>query len=151
VDASGFLWSAAEFFKSEVCVYSCLKVARMGYVYVDVVVKGKSSKSIKALVDTGSAHIVLTPEIVSELGLHQTPYEVDLTLADRRRVKARLFLAEVEAKGRSGPAFVAEMDVSTPLLGVYALEALGLKPNLTTGELEIIGPEGGYLLTQITR
>jgi hypothetical protein len=45
-----------------------------------------------------------------------------------------------------GPAFVAELDVPTPILGTYALETLGLKPNPVTGKLEVIGPEGGYLL-----
>lgn len=99
----------------------------VGYVYVDVLVKGRSSKSIKALVGTGSSYILLNPQIVSELGLHQTLYQVDLTLADKRKVKARLFLAEVEAKGRRVPASVAELDVSVPLLGVYALES-GFEP-----------------------
>jgi len=34
-------------------------------------------------------------------------------------------------------------------MGVYALETLGLKPNPLTGRLEIIGPEGGYLLSYV--
>ena len=118
----------------------------MGYVYIDISVKGKSSGNVRALVDTGSAYIVLSPKIVSELCLHETPFEVELTLADKRRLKTKLYLAEVEVKGRRGPVFVAEVDVPTPLLGVFALETLGLKPNPTTGELEVIGPEGGYLL-----
>jgi predicted aspartyl protease len=67
-------------------------------------------------------------------------------LADGRRVRAKLFLAEVEVKGRRGPAFVAELNVPTPLLGVYALETLGFKVNPRTGELEEVSPEGGYLL-----
>ena len=41
---------------------------------------------------------------------------------------------------------MAELDVPTPIMGVYALEALGLKPNPLTGQLEVVGPEGGYLL-----
>jgi len=118
----------------------------VGYVYIDIIVSGKSSRSIRALVDTGSAYIVLGPEVVSQLGLHETPYEVELTLADRRRVKTKLYLAQVEVKDRRGPAFVAGVDVPTPLLGIYALETLGLKPNPATGEVEVIGPEGGYLL-----
>jgi len=36
--------------------------------------------------------------------------------------------------------------VPTPILGAYALETLGLKPNSVTGKLEVVGPEGGYLL-----
>ena len=118
----------------------------MGYVYVDLVVKGRVSKLVRALVDTGSVYIVLDPKTVPELGLFETPFEVELTLADKRRVRSKLYLAEVEVEGRRGPALVAELDVPTPLLGVYALETLGLKPDPLTGRLEVIGPEGGYLL-----
>jgi predicted aspartyl protease len=118
----------------------------LGYVYVGLVVRGRGSRRIRALVDTGSAYIVLDPKTISEAGLFETPFEVELTLPDKRRARARLYLAEVEAEGRRGPALVAEFDVPTPMMGVYALEALGLKPNPLTGRLEVVGPEGGYLL-----
>jgi len=119
----------------------------MGFVYVDVSVHGTSgSKSIKMLVDTGSTYIVLDPETIKELGLLETPYTINLTLADGRKVKARIFLAEVRVKDRRGPALIAELEGATPLLGVYALETLGFKVNPKTGELEEISPEGGYLL-----
>ena len=52
----------------------------------------------------------------------------------------------MEVKGRRGPAFVAELNVPTPLLGVHALGTLGFKVNPRTGEMEEISPEGGYLL-----
>ena len=113
---------------------------------MDLVVRGKASRRIRALVDTGSAYIVLDPKTISELGLFETPFEVELTLADKRRVRSKIYLAEVEAEGRRGPALVAELDVPTPLLGVHALKTLGLKPDPLTGRLEVIGPEGGYLL-----
>lgn len=118
----------------------------MGYIYINLILKGKVSKNVRALVDTGSAYIVLDPKTISETGLLETPFNVELTLADKRKIKAKLYLAEVEAEGRRGPAFVAELDVPTPIMGVYALETLGLKPNPHTGQLEVIGPEGGYLL-----
>jgi predicted aspartyl protease len=121
-------------------------VVEVGYTYLDLIIRGKKSKSVRALVDTGSAYIVLDPKTVSETELLETPFNVELTLADKRRVRAKLYLAEVEAEGRRGPAFVAELDTPTPLLGTYALETLGLKPNPLTGKLEVIGPQGGYLL-----
>ena len=40
-----------------------------------------------------------------------------MTLADKRNVKAKLYLDEVEAEGRRGPVFVAELDMPTPILG----------------------------------
>jgi len=109
----------------------------MGLTYVSVTVHGrKASKDIKMLVDTGSTYIVLNPEVICELGLIETPFSVELTLANKRRIKAKLYLAEVEIRGRRGPAFIAELDVPTPVLGVYALETLGFKVNPRTGELE---------------
>ena len=59
--------------------------------------------TIKMPVDTGSTHIVLSPGIIKEPGLHETPYSVEPTLADKRRTKARLYLAEVEARDRKDP------------------------------------------------
>ncbi|MEM4545120.1 MAG: hypothetical protein QXE61_08570, partial [Nitrososphaerota archaeon] len=87
--------------------------------------------------------IVLDPKTISELELTPTGYEVELMLADRRKVKARLFVAEAEVEGRKGPVFVAELDVPTPLLGIFALETLGLRPNPLTGKLEVVGPRRG--------
>lgn len=118
----------------------------MGYVYVDIVIRGKKEKKIKALVDTGASYVVLNSQTIKELGLSPTPYKVVLTLADKRQVEARLYVAEAEAEGRKGPILVAELDTPTPLVGIFALETLGLKPNPLTGKLEIVGPEGGYLL-----
>ncbi len=119
----------------------------MGFVYVDVTLHGvRASKSIRMLVDAGSTYIVVSPKVVRELGLYETPYVVELTLADGRRVGAKLYLAEVEVEGRRGPAMVVGLDTPTPLLGVYALEALGFKVDPRTGRLEEISPEGGYLL-----
>jgi len=113
----------------------------MGFTYVNVTVRGtKASRDVKMLVDT-ETYIVLDPETIKELGLLETPYTVDLLLADGRKIRAKLFLAEVEIKGRRGPAFVAELNVPTPLLGVYALETLGFKVNPRTGELEEISPK----------
>ena len=121
----------------------------MGYTYIDLVVKGRVSRKIRAWVDTGSTYLVMDSKTVSEVGLHETPFKVELTLADKRRVKAKLYLGEVDAEGRRGPVFVAELDVPTPILGTYAIETLGLKPNPVTGKLEVVGPEGGYLLQSL--
>lgn len=118
----------------------------VGYVYTEIIIRGKRERKIRALVDTSTSYIVLDPDTVKELELSPTPYEVTLTLADKRRVRAKLYVAEAEAEDRRGPVLVAELDVPTPLVGVFALETLGLKVNPLTGRLEVIGPEGGYLL-----
>jgi len=45
----------------------------LGYVYVDLVVRRKSSRRIRALVDIGSAYIVLDPKTISEVGSSRPP------------------------------------------------------------------------------
>ncbi|KPV65564.1 MAG: hypothetical protein AOA65_0027 [Candidatus Bathyarchaeota archaeon BA1] len=67
--------------------------------------------------DIGSAYVVMDSKTISEAGFHEAPFEVELTLADKRKLKAKLYLAEVYAEGRRGPVFVAELDVPTPTLG----------------------------------
>jgi len=119
----------------------------LGFTYVDVTVHGqKDSKAVRMLVDTGSTYIVLDAKTITELGLMETPHTATLVLADKLVVKVKIFVAEAEVKGRRGPAFVAELDAATPLLGVYALETLGLRVDPRSGQLEEISPEGGYLL-----
>jgi predicted aspartyl protease len=98
------------------------------------------------LVDTRATYLILNNDTVKELGLVDTGYKVTLTLADKRKVDANLYIAEVEAEGRRGPVMVASIDTPIPLLGIFALESLGLKPDPISGRLEVIGPEGGYLL-----
>ena len=36
-------------------------MVEMGYIYVDLILRGRLSKSVRALVDTGSAYIVVDP------------------------------------------------------------------------------------------
>ncbi|WP_243666326.1 aspartyl protease family protein [Vulcanisaeta sp. JCM 16159] len=115
----------------------------MDHVYVDVTIKGQaSSRTLKMLVDTGSTYIVLDPDTAKELGLIETPYTVELTMANGTRERARVYIGEAEAKGRRGPVIIAALRTPTPLLSMYALESLGFKVNPRTGELEKIGPEG---------
>ena len=77
----------------------------------------------------------------------ETPYKVSLTLA-HGRAEASLFLAEAAVSGQKGPVMVAAVPTTQPLLGVHALETLGFKVNPSTGQLEEISPEGGYLFSR---
>ena len=119
----------------------------VGHVYVDVTIRGgQGSKTLRMLVDTGSTYVVLDPDTAKELGLIETPFTVELMLANGSRETAKIYVGQAEVKGRKGPVMIAALKTPTPLLGVYALESLGFKINPRTGELEEIGPEGGYLL-----
>jgi predicted aspartyl protease len=67
-------------------------------------------------------------------------------MANGSREKDKVYVGEAEVKGRKGPVMIAAPKTPIPLLGVHALELHGFKVNPRTGELEEVGPEGGYLL-----
>lgn len=63
------------------------------------------------------------------------------TLADGRRIEAEIGLVMVEIGDRRAGATVVIAECDEPLLGVEALEALGLAVDPTTGTLK---PTRGY-------
>jgi hypothetical protein len=54
----------------------------VGYTYVDLIVRGRVSTKIRALVDTSSAYLVMDSGTISHVGLHETPFEVDFAFTD---------------------------------------------------------------------
>lgn len=64
-------------------------MVEVGFMYVVLVIRGKGSRSVRALADTGSVYIVLDPGTVSEIGLLETPYNVELTPADKGVLRIR--------------------------------------------------------------
>jgi len=95
------LLSYVGFIKSLLSAYidfEC-EVSDMGFVYVDVVIRGRKASK---LVDTGFTYVALERDVIEELGLYETPYTVEITLADGRRINTKLYLAGVEVKGRGG-------------------------------------------------
>lgn len=57
-------------------------------------------------------------------------------MADKRRVEAGIGLAPMKLFDRDGVLLIAIMEPPEPLLGVTALEGLGLRVDLVTGELQ---------------
>ena len=98
-------------------------------------------RPVRLLVDTGATYLSLPPSLAEELGL-RVEGEAELTLADGRTVMAGMALAWLEVAGRGSIVQAAVLDVDEPLLGVMALEALGLAVDPTTGELR---PTRGFL------
>ena len=78
------------------------------------------------LVDTGATLSVVPPNLARALGIKQPRRSVSVTLADGRRVKLGADLAVVKIDGRQAPTTLLIGNVSEPILGVEALEALGL-------------------------
>ena len=107
----------------------------MGHVVVKAIIRGKKEYAGEFLVDTGASFTVLPLDLAEKI-LYETPYVVELKLGDGRRVKAKVFIGEVEIEGRRGPVRILAFPSAQPIIGVDTLETLGLKVDPTTGRLE---------------
>jgi clan AA aspartic protease len=93
------------------------------------------------LVDTGSFYTAISPDVRDRLALPEgMPQQV--MLADGRVIDTEVTIARLRLLGREGVVPVEVVSVPEPLLGVSALEALGLKVNPMSRELELDRPYG---------
>ena len=116
----------------------------MGHIYVEALLgdpRRRRVRPVRLLADTGATYLSLPPDLAEELSL-RVEGEVELPLADGRAVRAGMALAWLEVSGRGTVVQAAILDVDEPLLGVMALEALGLAVDPATGELR---PTRGFL------
>jgi clan AA aspartic protease len=113
----------------------------MGIVKVNGLI-GRSEEElteVEFLVDTGGFYTALPAHLRDELRL--IPGASGLTqLADSSIVEVELTWAYLKLNGREGVVPVEVMNVPEPMLGVTALEALGMKVNPVSRELEIVSP-----------
>ena len=116
----------------------------MGHVEVDVCIRGvKEEVGLKRMiVDTGATYTILPIELVEKIGAVETPYTVDVELGDGRKIKTRVYVASIKIQEREGPSIIAAFKEAKAVIGVQALEALGLKVDPTTGKLEPTRPKG---------
>ena len=91
------------------------------------------------LVDTGGFYTTIPPRLRQQFGLIPgTPAQTQL--ADSSIVDIELTWAYLRLNGRGGQVPVEIIEVPEPMLGVTALEALGMKVNPVSGELEVVWP-----------
>lgn len=104
--------------------------------YLTIYGTDDNSAELEALVDTGATFTKIPESLASALGL-QAKYETSVELADGRRVKRGLALAEVELEGVRRPVLIAIGGTEEKaLIGYTTLEILGFKVNPVTGRLE---------------
>jgi clan AA aspartic protease len=94
---------------------------------------------VEFLVDTGGFYTAISPELRERLALPRGLQE-QTQLADKSIVDVEVTIAHLRLNGRQGGLPIEVMNVPVPLLGVSALEALGMKVNPVSGELEAIWP-----------
>jgi aspartyl protease family protein len=119
----------------------------MGFVRVSAHI-GRDARTLRQvdfLVDTGSFYTVISPALAAAAQV-QAATQVPLVLADNSRVVANFGIAYMELMDRVAAVPVAIMDAPEPLLGVTALEGLGLKVNPVRQVLEYERPYGPALL-----
>ena len=116
----------------------------MGHIEVNAYIRGaKGEVELEGLiVDTGATYTFLPTELVENIGAIETPFTADVELGDVRKIKARIFVASIKIQEREGPSIIATFEGAKAVIGVQALEALGLKVDPATGKLEPTRPKG---------
>jgi len=116
----------------------------IGYVRVNVLVGDVSRERVKEvtfLVDAGAFFPVIPLNLAKELNIEPLT-EIELLLADGRKITVGVSLAYFKVLDREGVFQVALMDSPESLLGVIVLEGLGVRVDPTTGRLEYSRPYG---------
>ena len=98
-------------------------------------------EQVRMLVDTGATYPCIPEGLAEALGL-RLEFKTKVVLADGREVEAWYATAYVEIMGRGDLIPVRVFDVEEPILGVFALEALGLALDPSTGEVR---PTRGFI------
>ena len=91
---------------------------------------------LEAVVDTGATFSKIPRSLAAKLGL-EAKYETEVELGDKRIIKRKLSLADIEIEEVRRPILVAiGEEEERPVVGYTALELLGFKVNPITGKLE---------------
>ena len=107
----------------------------MGHVYQRVELAAVHEEELTILVDTGATYSLIPPSLADRLGVSRLPRKQTIILADGRRIEAEVGTVMVRIGDRSAATTVVIAECDEPLLGVEALEALGLAVDPTTGSL----------------
>ncbi|HEY3233559.1 MAG TPA: retroviral-like aspartic protease family protein [Polyangiaceae bacterium] len=123
----------------------------MGLIIVEAELSWRRKVRARMVVDTGATHSVLPEELARRLGVSKSPRRVRVTLADGRKKAMHFGTVLVRLAGReAGDTVLIGPRGTDPLLGVEALEALGLSVDPRSGKLKKTRSHGA-LLTGLSR
>jgi clan AA aspartic protease len=111
----------------------------MSHIYVTVKLGDplkQKVRDVKMLVNTGAKYPCIPKWLAETLGL-KLEFKTMITLADGRMVEAWYATAYIEIMERGDLIPIRVFDVDEPLLGVFALEALGLAVDPVKGEVKL--------------
>ena len=115
----------------------------MGHVIQNVRLGALKEAEVPLLVDTGATYSLITPALADRLGVVRLPNKAQVTLANGQRITAEIGAVQVQIGDRVAPSLAIIADCDEMLLGVEALEALGLAVDPTSRTLT---PTRGYTL-----
>ncbi len=98
----------------------------MGHIHQEVHLRAKKTVTVRMLVDIGATYSVIPPRLARTLGIRRPRRFVRVRLVDGRLLRLEADVAIVEIDGREAAATILVGKVAEPILGVEALEALGL-------------------------
>lgn len=98
----------------------------MGHIHQKVRLRAEKTATVRMLVDTGATYSVIPPRLAKAVGIRRPRRFVRVRLADGRRLRLEADVVIVEIDGREAAATILVGKVAEPILGVEALEALGL-------------------------
>ncbi len=112
----------------------------MGFVRVKVKVRNPSQKTLESeielLADTGAIFSMIPAKVLENLKIERRNMR-KMKLADGRIIQRHLGIVEVEVKGEAAHSTVIfGEDGDASVLGVTALEEMGLQVDPVTGELK---------------
>ena len=112
----------------------------MGHVRVDAVIRGKRRAKVRFLIDSGATQSLIPPELASDIGLEPSGIRDTVRLAPGRTVRLPTALGLVRIGEREAAAIFWIGPCDEPLLGVEALESLGLGIDPGCGRLQPTRP-----------
>jgi clan AA aspartic protease len=99
----------------------------VGHVFANAELSWKRAARVRILVDTGATHSVLPADLADRLGVVRSPRPIRVELADGSHRTMRVGTVLVRLLGReAGDTVLIARRGAEPVLGVEALEALGL-------------------------
>ena len=98
----------------------------MGHIHQKVRLRAGKTATVHMLVDTRATFTVIPRRLAKAIGMRRPQRLVKVRLADGRIVRLGADVAILQVDGRQAPATVLVGKVDEPVLGVEALEALGL-------------------------
>jgi len=110
----------------------------MGHVWVKAKIGDPSKRrvvEVNALVDTGATLTVIPYRLADELGLEVTGRMPVMTAGGRIELRRTRIWIELEGREEVVPALISDV-IDKVLIGVTALEVLGLQVDPITGKLK---------------